>query len=129
MSFIEQRLVLTGQVAEGLAYWKQALLKAPDNLHVLNDMAWVLATSRDASLRNGVEALPLAEHAVHLTSEHEPAVLGTLAAVFAETGRFDEAIQLEQRATELARQQGNTALADNLNARLALYQGKTPVRQ
>jgi len=71
----------------------------------------------------------LAEHAVQLTSEREPAILGTLAAVYAETGRYDKAIELEQRATELATQQGKAALAQSLNERLALYQEKTPIRQ
>jgi len=95
----------------------------------LNDTAWVLATSRDDALRNGAAALPLAEHAVQLTSAGEPAILGTLAAVYAETGRFEKAIELEQRAAELASQQGNAALAQSLTARLALYQDKTPIRQ
>jgi len=127
--YLGKALVIGGHGAEGLAHWKQALSKDPDNLQVLNDTAWVLATSQDDALRNGNAALPLAEHAVQLTSAGEPAILGTLAAVYAETGRFDKAIELEQRAAELATQQGNAALAQSLNARLALYQDKTPIRQ
>jgi tetratricopeptide (TPR) repeat protein len=122
-------LIMSGRGEEGLAYWKQALLKEPDNLQVLNDTAWVLATSSDAALRDGNAAMALAEHAAQLTSEREPAILGTLAAVFAETGRFDKAVEFEKRATELATQQGNAALAQSLNARLALFEEKTPVRQ
>jgi tetratricopeptide (TPR) repeat protein len=122
-------LVMTGRGEEGLAYWRQALSKDPDNLQVLNDTAWVLATSSNAALRDGNAAMPLAEHAVQLTSEREPAILGTLAAAYAETGRYDKAVELEQRATELATQQGKAALAQSLNARLALYQEKTPIRQ
>jgi len=127
--YLGKALVLEGRGAEGLAHWKQALSKDPDNLQVLNDTAWVLATSQDDALRNGNAALPLAEHAAQLTSAGEPAILGTLAAVYAETGRFDKAIELELRAVELATQQGNEALAQSLNARLALYQEKTPIRQ
>ena len=127
--YLGKALVMSGRGVEGLAFWRQALSKDPDNLQVLNDTAWVLATSRDATLRNGNAALPLAERAVALTSAREPAILGTLAAVYAETGRFDKAIELEQRATELATQQGNAALAQSLKARLALYQDKTPIRQ
>ena len=127
--YLGKALVMTGRGEEGLAYWRQALSKDPDNLQVLNDTAWVLATSSDNTLRNGNAALPLAEHAVELTSAREPAILGTLAAVYAENGRFDKAIELEQRATGLATQQGNAALAQSLNARLALYRDKTPIRQ
>ena len=127
--YLGKALVIEGRGAEGLAHWKLALSKDPDNLQVLNDTAWVLATSRDDALRNGAAALPLAEQAVQLTSESEPAILGTLAAVYAEMGRFDKAIELEQRAAERATQQGKAALAQNLSARLALYQDKTPIRQ
>jgi hypothetical protein len=98
-------------------------------LQTLNDTAWVLATSRDASIRNGNEAIVLAEHAVQLSSAREPAILGTLAAVYAETGSFDKAIELEQRAVELAAQQGNAALTQSLKERLSNYQNKTPIRQ
>ncbi|MGD0786538.1 MAG: tetratricopeptide repeat protein [Terracidiphilus sp.] len=122
-------LVMKGRGAEGLAHWRLALRKEPDNLQALNDAAWLLATSSDAALRNGSEAVSLAEHAVQLTSGHEPALLGTLAAAYAEAGEFDKAVELEQRATDLAAQQGNTRLAATLEGRLALFQAKTPIRQ
>jgi tetratricopeptide (TPR) repeat protein len=122
-------LVMTGKGEEGLANWKQALNKDPNNLQVLNDTAWVLATSNDAALRDGNAAVLLAEHAAELTSQQEPAILGTLAAAYAETGRFDKAIELERRAAGLAMQQGNAILAQSLNERLAFFQNKTPMRQ
>jgi tetratricopeptide (TPR) repeat protein len=127
--YLGKALVLTGRVEDGLDHWKQALRNQPDSLQVLNDMAWVLATSRDDSLRNGEEALPLARHAAQLTSEQEPAILGTLSAVYAEMGQFDKAIELGQRAADLATQQSKTALAQNLTERLALFRSKTPIRQ
>ncbi len=127
--YLGKALVMNGQGKEGLAYWRQALTKDPDNLQVLNDTAWVLATSSNDTLRNGNAALPLAEHAVQLTSAHEPALLGTLAAVYAETGHFDQAVELERRAIELATQKGNATLAQSLIARLALFQNRTPIRQ
>jgi tetratricopeptide (TPR) repeat protein len=95
----------------------------------LNDLAWLLATSQDAALRNGSEAVALASHAVRLTREHEPMLLGTLAAAHAEAGDFDKAVETQQRAVELANRQGNARLAALLQARLALLQGKTPIRQ
>ena len=122
-------LVLTGRGAEGLDQWKQALQSQPDSLQVLNDMAWVLATSRDDRLRNGEQALLLAQRAAQLTSEQEPAILGTLAAVYAEMGKFDKAIELGQRAAELAERQNKTALAQNLTEQLAMFRNRTPIRQ
>ncbi len=127
--YLGKALVMTGKGEEGLKYWKQALARDPDNLQVLNDTAWVLSTSNDASIRNGAEAMKLAEHAVQLTSNGEPALLGTLAAACAETGSFDKAVELEQQATDLAAQKGETDLSMSLRKRLELFQEKTPIRQ
>jgi tetratricopeptide (TPR) repeat protein len=122
-------LMMNGQRAQALAHWRHALRQAPDNLRALNDTAWALATCADAALRNGAEAVTLAEHAVELTSGREPALLGTLAAAYAEAGRFDKAVELEKRAADLATQQGNAPLAGILRSRLTQLQAKTPIRQ
>ena len=128
-SYLGMALVLRGQRAEGLAQWRQVLMKNPDNLQALNDTAWLLATSADAAIRNGNEAIFLAEHAVQLTSGRAPALLGTLAAAYADTGDFDKASEMEQRAIGLAKQQGEEQLAATLSGRLRLYQAKAPIRQ
>ena len=127
--YLGEALMINGQRAQALAHWRQALRQAPDNLPVLNDTAWALATCADAALRNGTEAVTLAEHAVALTSGREPALLATLAAAYAEAGRFDRAVEMEKRATDLATQQGNAPLAATLRARLTQLQAKIPIRQ
>src|ERR1019366_1741622 len=119
--YLGEALMINGQRAQALAHWRQALRQAPDNLPVLNDTAWALATC--------AEAVPLAEHAVALTSGREPALLATLAAAYAEAGRFDRAVEMEKRATDLATQQGNAPLAVALRTRLTQLQAKTPIRQ
>jgi tetratricopeptide (TPR) repeat protein len=122
-------LVMNGRGADGIEHWRQAIKREPDNVKWLNDTAWLLATSADAALRNGREAISLAEHAVELTSSREPALLGTLAAAYAEAGDFDKAQEVEHRAAGLAKQQGNDHLAAMLGGRLALLEAKTPIRQ
>jgi tetratricopeptide (TPR) repeat protein len=122
-------LVMTGRGQEGIAHWRQALKREPDNLQVLNEAAWVMATSADGSLRNGAEAVTLATHAVELTKGREPQLLATLAAAYAEAGDFDKAAETERRAADLAGQQGKSRLAASLGARVALFEGKTPIRQ
>ena len=91
-------------------------------------MAWVLATSRDDSLRNGPRAVELAERAVRISGGKSPALFDTLAAAYAETGRFSEAVELTNRNLALARQQNNRRLIDALTARQGLYQAGTPLR-
>jgi tetratricopeptide (TPR) repeat protein len=127
--YLGQALIMSGQAREGLAQWHDALRKEPDNLQLLNDTAWMLATARDASLRNGAEALTLAQHAVQLSGSRQPEFLATLAASYAETGQFAQALEAEQHAADLAAQQGNAALAQVLTGRLALLQANTPIRQ
>jgi tetratricopeptide (TPR) repeat protein len=122
-------LLKDSQGAQALAEWRKALRQAPDNLQVLNATAWLLATSTDPTLRKGTEAVALAAHAVELTSGREPALLATLAAAYAEAGSFQKAVELEQRATDLATQAGNSHLADTLRTRLAQLQANTPIRQ
>ena len=128
-SYLGMALVMKGDGAEGLKHWRQALNKDPGNLQLLNNTAWLLATSPEASLRNATEAISLAGRAVRITSERDPALLGTLAAAYAEAGKFDKAIEVEQHATDLAIQQGKTRLAETLRSRMELLKMKTPVRQ
>ncbi|HUY95108.1 MAG TPA: tetratricopeptide repeat protein [Terracidiphilus sp.] len=127
--YLGEALVMSGQPQQGLAEWREGLRRQPDNIQLLNDTAWLLATARDASLRDGAEALKLAQHAVELNGAKQAETLGTLAAAYAETGQFAQAIETEQRAANMAEQQGNQALARALAARLELLQAHTPIRQ
>jgi tetratricopeptide (TPR) repeat protein len=118
-----------GQKAQALVQWRQALRQAPGDLRLLNDVAWLLSTCDDPSLRNGTEAIALGEHAVELSGGRESTLLSTLAAAYAEGGRFDQAIELEKRAIDSANQHGNATLAASLRSRLALLQAKIPIRE
>lgn len=127
--YLGQALVMNGQPRDGLAEWREGLRQKPDSVQMLNDAAWLLATARDATLRNGAEAVTMAKHAVELTGSRQPEVLGTLAAAYAESGAFGQAIETEQRAAALADGEGNQALARALRERLELFQAHTPFRQ
>src|ERR1039458_5891382 len=85
--YLGELLYMTaGRTAEALAHWRTALRLQPDQPLILNLIARVLATSPDAALRNGTEAVSLAERAVRLSDGHAPAFLDTLAAAYAEAG-------------------------------------------
>ena len=117
---------LRGNIPEALARWRKGLQLEPGDLPVLNQTAWVLATCPQASVRNGAEAVGLAERALQLSGGREPAVLDTLAAAYAEVGRFPEAVETARRAQTLATQQNKGPLAQKLTARIALYEAKAP---
>ena len=72
--------------------FRLALKAQPDWPESLNNLAWILAANPDATVRNGAEAVALAERACKLTDYKEPLLVGTLAAAYAEAGRFPEAV-------------------------------------
>ena len=112
-----------GRVRDAMAEYTKALQISPENLAALSNLAWLLATSSDATLRNGSEAVELAERADSASSRSDkhPAVLRILAAAYAEAGQYAEAKETAQHALEAANIQGNTTLAEALQGELALY--------
>jgi len=119
-------LLQKGIVDEAIADYQKALQITPDYVEAQNNLARVLATCPQASLRNGNKAVALAQQANQLTGGGNPTVLDTLAAAYAEAGRFPEAVETAQRALQLAETQSNTALADALRSQLKLYQADLP---
>jgi len=121
-------LLQKGKPHEAIAQYLDALDITPQDVTVQINMARVLATCTDASVRDGNKAVVLASQADELSGGKDPAVLDTLAAAYAEAGRFSEAIETSQRALELANASGNTKLANNLQAHLVLYRANSPLR-
>ncbi|HVM50145.1 MAG TPA: tetratricopeptide repeat protein [Candidatus Acidoferrum sp.] len=118
-----------GQTAAALPHYREAVRLAPDTALYLNDLAWILATSPQAELRNGAEAVQLAETACKLSGGKEARCYGTLDAAYAEVGRFDDAVATATKARDLALAAGQKELAGAAEARLALYQQRKPFRQ
>ncbi len=110
-----------GKFAEALAHWREGLRLRPDNIILLNDTACLLATSPEASIRNGKEAVELAKKCVELSGGKVPEFLDTLAAAYAEAGQFPEAVKTAEEALALATSQKKAALVDDLGARIKLY--------
>jgi len=118
-----------GQTEPALAHWREAVRLQPDSVPLLLQVAWVLATSPEAAVRNGGHAVALAERAARLVGTPTPAVLDVLAAAYAEAGRFPEAAQTVQQALALLPEQTNAAAADALRSRLKLYQAGAAFRE
>jgi Flp pilus assembly protein TadD len=122
-------LSLQGDRETALKHFREAVRLQPDWPVALNDLAWALATDARAELRDGAEAVRLAEHACDLTQRKEARFLGTLDACYAEVGRFTEAIATAERARELALSASQAQLAEAAEARIKLYQLRQPFRQ
>lgn len=122
-------LLRKGTLKEAVAHYNQAMALAPKDPHSRSNLAWVLATSGDASIRDGAKAVKLAQQAVSLSGGREPLFLRALAAAYAETGRFSDAIAMTQQAAAIARMQGKTRLANLLEEDVLLYRGNIPLRR
>jgi protein O-mannosyl-transferase len=92
-----------GRDAEAIAHCRRALEVAPNSIAALNALAQILATTPHVAVRNGQEAVALAEKANQLSDGKNPVVLRTLAASYAESGRSSEAAAAAQRALRLAK--------------------------
>ncbi len=110
-----------GQHAEALGCLIKGLGNLPNDPGILNDLAWRLATSPDATIRNGSEAVRFAERADELTGGKRPEVIDTLAAAYAEAARFDDAIAAVDRAINAAKEGGASQFVKQLGQRREQY--------
>jgi protein O-mannosyl-transferase len=109
-----------GDTKESAVQLRRALMLQPDSVEALNNLAWLLATAADDQLRDGTEAVRLAERASRLPPTKEICVPGTLAAAYAEAGRFPEAVATAERAVKQETDAGETRFAA-LNQQLLKY--------
>jgi tetratricopeptide (TPR) repeat protein len=114
--------------SDSLFHLRLALDGEPDRVSVLVLAASLMATSADAAVRNGPEAVILAERALELTKSGDTSVLDTLSAAYAEAGHFDQAKDAVDQAIALAQKQGDATLIARLKAHRAKYEAGHPLR-
>jgi len=119
---------LAARPADALEQWRAVLRIEPNHIAVLSETAALLATCPDTALRDGTRAVQLAERAAQLSERRDPAILDTLAAAYAEVGRFSDAVAVTNVTLSVARQQHNERLIARREQRLALYQAGNPLR-
>ena len=122
-------LIKRSSLPEAMVHYQQALRINPRSMEALNNLAWILATTSSSSLRNGLRAVELARRANQLADGENPIILRTLAAAYAEAGKFGDARQSAQKALSLAQAAGQTNLVEQLNGELKLYTAKLPFRE
>jgi len=121
-------LVQQGRIKEAIDEWRETLAFQPENGNAKSNLAWVFATYPEESVRNGTEAVQLAEQALKLSGGKNPIIFRTVAAAYAESGRFGEAVDTAERGLELATEQGNTGLANEFQSYILLYRAGRPLR-
>ncbi len=113
---IEQYLVFLQMVPrktrEAMEQYREVLRLNANEPTALNNLAWILATNPGAGIRNGQEAVELAQRACEVTGHKQALLLGTLAAAYAENGQFTEAVRSADEAISLARKAGLNDVAE-----------------
>lgn len=112
------------QSEAAITHYRAAVRLKPDWVPPLNTLAWILATHPDVRFRNGPEAVRRAEHAAELTRNADAQILDTLAAAYAEAGRFAEATKTAGQALTIATAAGQKDLAAQIGTRLELYESR-----
>jgi tetratricopeptide (TPR) repeat protein len=122
-------LARKGELEDAVKSYRQALRLAGDNLEVCNNLAWLLATHPAAAAGDAAQAVELAEKVCNLTHRSRATYLDTLAAAYANAGRFDEAKAAAKEAIALAEASGRIKLAEEIKSRLARYEAGKPWRE
>jgi tetratricopeptide (TPR) repeat protein len=117
-----------GMAAEATAYYQKTIEIQPQFIPAQRNLAWMLATWPEPSVRNGDKAVAIAEQANQISKDKDPLILRTLAAAYAEVGRFPEAVSTAKQALALAVAQSNAGLTDALQTEIGLYQTNSPCR-
>jgi tetratricopeptide (TPR) repeat protein len=116
------------QLEAAIQEYRETVRLRPGDLQTRLELAWVLATAPQSELRNGPEAVQLATGAAKIAGTNNLRTLDTLAAAYAEAGRFAEAGAAARQAQALAVARGQPELAKAIEQRLMLYQANQPYR-
>lgn len=118
-----------GQTRTAMGCFAAAILDDQNFAEALNALAWLAATSPEASLRNGGQAVELAARACKLTENQRPEMLLTIGAAYAEQRRFDEAATVVMKALEMARERQATEIEENARQVLTAIKARRPFYQ
>ena len=124
-AWLGDELIKADRARAGILQYQMALKDAPDDVTLMNNYAWQLATQQEASVRNGERAVYWAERAARATHHLNAGILDTLAASYAANGEFEKAVQTISTAIRLA---NDPATARRLSGRRDQYRRGEPLR-
>src|SRR5438552_4003130 len=117
-----------GWLEKAIVHYQRAVEIDPSEVSARNNMAWVLATSSDPSIRNGAMALNLARQAVEISGGKDAIFFRTLAASYGECGKFADAIAAAEKGEMIAISRGDSQLARTFEKDIALYRADIPLQ-
>jgi tetratricopeptide (TPR) repeat protein len=122
-------LVRLGRIESAVDQYQKVLQYKPNHPEALNALAWIWATTENAKFQNHIAAVRFAQKACELSNYEHPGALDTLAAAYAATGNFPEAIKTAEKAVKLAEDANEKELAEDIGKRLELYKTSQPYHE
>jgi tetratricopeptide (TPR) repeat protein len=107
--------------ADAIAEYERTLQIAPQSGPIRNNLATLLATCPDLSIRNGPRAVQVAQQALELSDGKDARIFRTLAAAYAESGQFAEAANAAEQALQLAGDQAADSWRAAVRAEMESY--------
>jgi len=114
-----------GNYRAGIEDCQKALAMDTNSVWAYNNLAWLLSIVPDAKLRDGKKAVQYATKACDMTHWKDPIFIDTLAAAYAESGRYRKAVKLEKSIIAIMPEDDR----DEAKRALALYQNHKPFRE
>jgi Flp pilus assembly protein TadD len=124
---LAQILMGRNETADAIAHYRAAVRLREGRPATMSALAWLLATAPDAKLRDGPEAVRLAEEACRRTAGRDPTCLDALSAAYAEVGRFDEAVRAARAALAAAEAAGAAEQAAVIRRRIPVLEARRPL--
>jgi len=124
--YLGQVLERKGKIDQAVSHFEEALQLKPDWDELMNELAWILASSDNTAVRNPEKAVKLARRVCELTNYKRPECLDTLAVAYAASGDFSKAMEITEKALELCQSSDQETLKKELESRLALYKAGKP---
>jgi tetratricopeptide (TPR) repeat protein len=121
--------IQVGQFDLAIENLNKAIELKPDNIDVLNKLAWLFAAVDNTSIHNTQKAVEFAQRGCELTGYKDPMLLDTLAVAYAAADRFDEAKATAEKALNIAKSSGKEDLAGKIQKRIKLYEAGQPYRE
>src|SRR5207247_5465862 len=121
-------LLEKGKTKDAAAHYIAALQTKADYLPAMVSLAWIYATASEVGTQHAAEAVRLAEQACRISGCKQSGLLDTLAAAYANAGRFEEAVKTGEEAFSIAKAAGENNFADSIRARIDLYKKGSPFR-
>jgi tetratricopeptide (TPR) repeat protein len=120
---------MQGKYDEAIKHLGRTVELAPDNFSALGDLAWLLATGGEVTAEDADKAVKFARRACELTGYKAPRALDALAAAYAATGKFDDAVTTAEQAVNIAKGSGQEDIAGEIQKRIELYKTGQRYRQ